>query len=69
LSIPHAEVAEMQFANSYRSDVRANGLDFIMRNQSSFSRSINQSINGLIQIETPNEQDKEKAQLWLTAIE
>lgn len=67
-SVPHAEVAEMQFSNSYRSDILANSLDFIMRNQTSFTRSPDHSIHGFIQIETPNELDREKAGLWLSSI-
>jgi hypothetical protein len=67
-SIPHVEVAEMQFANSYRSDTLANSLDFIMRNQASFTRPIDHSSHGLIQIETPNEQDRERSELWLASI-
>ncbi len=68
LSVPHVEVAEMEFANSYRSDTLANSLGFIMRNQSSFTRPIDHSIHGLVQIETPNQQDREKAESWLASI-
>lgn len=66
-SIPHVDVAEMQFANSYHSDTLANSLDFIMRNQSSFTRPADHSVHGFIQIETPNEKDRERAELWLAS--
>jgi hypothetical protein len=67
-SAPHMDGTVMQFANSYHSDTLANNLDFIMRNQSTFTRPIDHSTHGLIQIETPNEEDRKKASVWLDSI-
>lgn len=68
-STPHLEAATMSFANSYRSDILASNVDFIMRNQSDFTRPIDHSIHGLVQIETPNEEDRERAAAWRHSIQ
>ncbi len=68
-SAPHLEPATMSFANSYHSDILASNLDFIMRNQSDFTRPIDHSIHGLVQIDTPNEDAKESAAAWRRSIQ
>ena len=56
----HLEDAMMSFTNSYHSDTLASNLDFIMRNQKEFTRPIDHSVHGLVQIETPSEEDKKE---------
>jgi hypothetical protein len=68
-STPHLEGATMSFANSYHSEILASNLDFIMRNQSDFTRPIDHSIHGFVQIETPNGEDKESAAVWRHSIQ
>src|SRR5689334_7170963 len=63
-STAHLEAATMSFANSYHSDILADNLDFIMRNQSYFERPIDHSVRGFVRIETPGEEDKKNAAVW-----
>lgn len=56
--------ARLHFANSYHSQVLADNLDFIMRNQRQFSRPSDHSIHGLVQIDPPSEEDKKRATVW-----
>jgi len=57
----------MHFANSYRSKTLADSLDFIMRNQRQFSRPIDHSIHGLVQIDCPSKEDQNDAVAWSRA--
>jgi hypothetical protein len=52
------------FANSYRSGTLAGNLDFIMRNQHQFSRPIDHSIHGFVQVDSAGEENREEAALW-----
>ena len=62
------EEPRMQFANSYRSPQLASYVDFIMRNQDTFTRPDDASIHGFIEIETPSEESRKIAGAWLGTI-
>jgi hypothetical protein len=62
------EPVGLHFANSYRSKTIAADLDFIMRNQSQFSRPPNRSVHGLIQVNDPNEEDRKSAANWSRSV-
>lgn len=66
-SEPRLDVPPMHFANSYRSKTLADSLDFIMRNQRQFSRPIDHSIHGLVQIDCPSKEDQNDAVAWSRA--
>ena len=66
-SVPRLEGLPMHFANSYRSQTLADNLDFIMRNQSQFSRPSDHSIHGLVQIDRPSKEDRNDAATWSRA--
>ena len=59
-----SEVSRMHFANSYASKILAAKLDFIMRNQDQFSRPVDHSIHGLVQIGAPSEEERASAAAW-----
>lgn len=59
----------MHFGNSYHSDTLASNFDFIMRNQSDFTRPGDDSTHGGVQIETPNEDDRKRAAAWRRCIQ
>jgi hypothetical protein len=54
----------IHFANSYRSTTLARNLDFIMRNQHQFSRPMDHSIHGFVQVDSAGEENREEAALW-----
>ena len=58
----------MHFGNSYASVTLASNFDFIMRNQDHFTRPRDKSIHGGVQIETPNQHDRESAAAWKQSI-
>lgn len=58
------EATRVHFANSYQSKILAHRLDFIMRNQRQFTRPIDRSIHGLVQIERPSEEERSNAAAW-----
>lgn len=53
-----------QFANSYHSTILANTLDFVVRNQNNFTRPTDRSSHGLVQIDSPTEEDRREAATW-----
>ena len=57
-SSPASEVPKIRFANSYHSKRVADNLDFILWNQSQFTRPADRSIHGLVQIDCPSEKPK-----------
>ena len=63
-SAPSSEVPRMHFANSYTSKILAANLDFIMRNQDQFSRPVDHSIHGLVQVDAPSEEERASAAAW-----
>ena len=64
---PSSEVPGIRFANSYHSKMLVNNLNFIMRNQHHFTRPVDGSIHGLVQIDCPSEEDKSDAATWSRA--
>jgi hypothetical protein len=66
-SVPRLGEPPMHFANSYRSQTLADNLDFIMRNQRQFSRPIDHSIHGLVQIDRPSKEAQNYAATWSRA--
>ena len=58
----------MHFANSHSSTTLAGNLDFIMRNQSRFSRPAGRSIHGLVQIDRPDEAQRRDAEVWSSTV-
>lgn len=58
------EAPTKHFANSYDSEILAENLDFIMRNQDQFSRSTDHSVHGLVQIDAPSDKDRASAAAW-----
>ena len=63
-----SEVSKVRFANSYQSEILAECLDFIMRNQGQFTRPADRSIHGLVQIDCPSEEDRSDAASWSQAV-
>jgi hypothetical protein len=61
---PASEVPKIRFANSYRSERLADNLDFILWNQSQFTRPPDRSIHGLVQIDCPSEESRNEATTW-----
>jgi hypothetical protein len=61
---PSSEAPGMHFANSYTSNILAANLDFIMRHQNQFSRPVDHSIHGLVQIDAPSEEERASAAAW-----
>jgi len=61
---PRRKAPTMHFANSYDSKILAANLDFIMRNQDQFSRPMDHSIHGLVQIDAPSEDERAAAAKW-----
>jgi len=59
-----SEATGVCFANSYQSELLAECLDFIVRNQGKFTRPADRSIHGLVQIDCPSEQDRRDAATW-----
>jgi hypothetical protein len=62
------EGSPVHFANSYHSEKLADALDFVMRNQSRFTRPADRSIHGLVQIDCPSQEDRNDATTWSQAI-
>jgi hypothetical protein len=60
---------EIQFANSYCSQTLVRDLDFIIRNQSQFSRPSVHSIHGLVQVEVPSVEETKRAEAWSHTLE
>jgi hypothetical protein len=58
------EAPTTHFANSYDSKMLATNLDFIMQNQDRFSRPLDQSAHGLVQIGAPTDEDCTSAASW-----
>jgi len=63
-----SEVSRVHFANSYQSEILADCLNFIMRNQGQFTRPADRSIHGLVQIDCPTEEDRSDAATWSQAV-
>src|SRR6185312_14560755 len=63
-----SEASRAHFANSYRSKILADCLEFIMRNQGQFTRPADRSIHGLVQIDCPSEEDQSDAATWSRAV-
>jgi hypothetical protein len=59
-----ADPTEIRFANSFCSKTLARDLDFVIRNQSRFSRPLVHSIHGLVQVGVPNVEDRKTAAAW-----
>jgi len=58
-----------RFANSFASQALAEALDFIMQNQTQFSRPAGRGVNGLVQVGVPGRKEQsEAAQWWHTAM-
>jgi hypothetical protein len=58
----------IHFANSYHSKRLAESLNFIMRNQGRFTRPLDRSIHGLVQINCPSDEDRSDAATWRQAV-
>lgn len=52
------------FENSYRSKTLADDLDFIIRNQSKYSRPADHSIHGFVQVSAPSDVEQKNAKDW-----
>ena len=63
-----SDVSRLRFANSYQSELLAECLDFIMRNQGQFTRPADRSIHGLVQIDSPSEEDRRDAASWSQSV-
>lgn len=63
-STSHLEIPAMHFTDSYRSQILADNLDFILRNQHQWSRPPGRSIHGLVQVDLPIEKARESAKMW-----
>jgi hypothetical protein len=66
-SVPSSQTADTSgcvFGNAYRSETLGGDLDFILRNQSQFSRAPGGSVHGLVQVGQPNAEDRSDATSW-----
>jgi len=63
-----SEVPGAHFANAYHSKKLVEDLDFIMRNQGQFTRPIDRSVHGLVQIDCPSTEDRSEAAAWSHSI-
>jgi hypothetical protein len=61
---PPSEDPAICFANSYHSQLLADSLRFIIRNQDRFTRPSDRSIHGLVQIDRLSEEDRTDARTW-----
>ena len=61
---PASEGPTILFANSYHSKRLSDNLDFILRNQSQFTRPPDRSIRGLVRIDCPSEESRNDAATW-----
>lgn len=59
-----AEPLDIHFANSYCSQMLIRDLDFIIRNESQFSRPPIHSIHGLVQVDVPSTEERKSAAIW-----
>ena len=66
-SLPPSSGSEpqgIQFANPYASETLADALEFIMGNQSQFTRPAGRSVSGLVQVADPRQEDRASAADW-----
>jgi hypothetical protein len=66
-SVPPSGTADTSgcvFGNAYRSQTLAGDLDFILRNQSQFSRASGRSEHGFVQVGQPSAEDQKSAGVW-----
>ena len=59
-----SESQGIQFAKPYASETLAEALEFIMRNQSQFTRPAGRSVSGLVQVAAPSPEDRASAADW-----
>lgn len=68
-SAPFAlEFKGMHFSNSYQSQILADCLEFVVRNEGQFTRPADRSIHGLVQVDSPSEEDRSEAATWSRSI-
>jgi|SRR5580704_10654466 hypothetical protein len=65
---PSLKGPSIHFANSYHSEMLADFLGFVLRNQSSFTRPSDRSIHGLVQIDCPTEVDRSEGVTWTQSV-
>jgi hypothetical protein len=63
-----SELQGARFANAYASRTLAEALDFIMQNQTQFSRPAGRGVNGLVQVAAPTKADSASAADWWHAM-
>jgi hypothetical protein len=63
-----SQLQRARFANAYASQSLAEALDFIMQNQSQFSRPTGRGVNGLVQVAAPTKEDRASAADWWHAM-
>lgn len=63
-----SEVPGVHFANAYHSKKLVKDLDFIMRNQGQFTRPVDRSVHGLVQIDCPSAEERGEASAWSRSI-
>jgi hypothetical protein len=61
-------IPSVQFANSCHSQTLASNLSFIMRNQGEFTRPTGRSVHGLVQIDSPSDEEQSAAAAWSEAV-
>lgn len=63
-----SEDPALRFANSYHSEVLADGLNFIFRNQDRFTRPSGRSVHGLVQVDCPTAKERSEAKTWSQSV-
>lgn len=63
-----AHPISMHFENGYSSDQLALTFEFIMKNQGQFTRPADAGRHGLVQIHTPDADDRTEAATWMKAV-
>jgi hypothetical protein len=65
---PASERSAICFANSYHSQLLTDSLNFIIRNQARFTHPSDGSIHGLVQVDSPSDEDRSDARTWSEAV-
>jgi hypothetical protein len=64
-----AHLSGVRFRNGYLSDLLAQSLDLIMKNQDQFTRDADACRNGLVLIYPPAEDDRAEAAAWMREVQ
>jgi hypothetical protein len=63
-----SQLQRARFGNAYASETLTEALDFIMQNQSQFSRPTGRGVHGLVQVAAPTKEQRARAAEWWHAM-